>query len=88
MSDRYVIHTRDHNTVTGEITVNNMMGVQVGGPHGTWINRDDVASIRTLGNRHAVDYCDADSKRGTGTGMCNAPLDHLGQCPRAGRHTA
>lgn len=30
--------------------------------------------------------CEADSKRGTGTGLCDAPLDEHGNCPRADRH--
>jgi hypothetical protein len=35
---------------------------------------------------HAVTHCDADAVRGTGTGVCDAPLDARGACPRADRH--
>lgn len=30
--------------------------------------------------------CDANSRKGTGTGVCDAPLDAHGQCPRADEH--
>lgn len=30
--------------------------------------------------------CDAEATRGTGTGMCDRPLDERGQCDRAGAH--
>ena len=30
--------------------------------------------------------CEADAKRGTGTGVCDTPLDAHAQCPRAGQH--
>lgn len=30
--------------------------------------------------------CDAEARRGTGTGACDSPLDARGQCERAGRH--
>lgn len=30
--------------------------------------------------------CDALAKKGTGLGICNAPLDEHGNCPRAGQH--
>lgn len=33
-----------------------------------------------------VRKCEANSQRGTGYGMCDAPLDSHGQCPRAGAH--
>lgn len=34
-----------------------------------------------------VTRCDADARRGTGTGACDAPLDpRTGECPAAGRH--
>lgn len=32
--------------------------------------------------------CDANARRGTGTGMCDRPLDEHGQCDRAGDHLA
>lgn len=30
--------------------------------------------------------CEANAKRGTGTGMCNRPLDETGHCDREGDH--
>jgi hypothetical protein len=30
--------------------------------------------------------CDANAKRGTGTGICDRPLDEHGQCDRADKH--
>lgn len=30
--------------------------------------------------------CDANARKGTGTGMCDAPLDEHGNCPNAGNH--
>lgn len=33
-----------------------------------------------------MNRCDAEAKKGTGTGVCNAPLDEHGNCPRAGSH--
>lgn len=33
-----------------------------------------------------VEWCDAYARRGTGTGMCNRPLDSHGRCDRASDH--
>lgn len=33
-----------------------------------------------------VKRCEANAKRGTGTGMCNRPLDETGHCDREGDH--
>lgn len=30
--------------------------------------------------------CDANSRKGTGTGMCDRPLDEHGNCDRASSH--
>lgn len=30
--------------------------------------------------------CEAEAKRGTGTGACDRPLDEHGQCDRAAQH--
>lgn len=30
--------------------------------------------------------CDANAKRGTGTGICDRPLDEHGNCPNASNH--
>lgn len=32
------------------------------------------------------ELCEADSKIGTGTGVCLTPLSKQGDCPRADRH--
>ena len=39
-------------------------------------------------HRTTVRVCDAEAKRGTGTGACNRPLDSRGQCDRAASHLA
>lgn len=44
----------------------------------------ESATPRTTSSR--VETCDAYARRGTGTGMCNAPLDDHGACSRAGQH--
>lgn len=32
------------------------------------------------------ELCSALAEKGTGTGMCNAPLDEYGNCPNWGSH--
>lgn len=33
-----------------------------------------------------VERCEADARRGTGTGVCDRPLDSYGRCDRASDH--
>ena len=33
-----------------------------------------------------ADRCDRLAHKGTGVGLCNAPLDEHGECPRAHNH--
>jgi len=40
-----------------------------------------VTRVRTVASR-----CDANARRGTGTGTCDRPLDSHGQCDRASDH--
>jgi len=35
---------------------------------------------------HSLKRCEANAGRGTGTGICDAPLDSLGLCPAASKH--
>lgn len=44
-----------------------------------------VSDGKRLARKRTV-LCDANAKRGTGTGVCNRPLDEHGQCDRAGDH--
>lgn len=46
--------------------------------------REAGEKVRRERLRH--EHCEANSRRGTGTGMCGALLDEHGQCPRAGEH--
>jgi hypothetical protein len=39
-----------------------------------------------LGELDEPERCEANAKRGTGTGMCNRPLDETGHCDREGDH--
>lgn len=55
--------------------------------------KDDVAAslaytglARAREDREQLQYCDANAKRGTGTGMCGRPLDEHGYCDRASDH--
>lgn len=36
--------------------------------------------------KRPVRRCEAEARRGTGYGTCDAPLDNHGVCPRAGTH--
>lgn len=45
-----------------------------------------TAVVSEDGSKHHVRYCDANARRGTGTGICDRPLDEIGQCDRASDH--
>jgi hypothetical protein len=45
-------------------------------------NADAIGSVL----EHEDGTCEALARRGTGTGMCNRPLDERGQCDRASDH--
>lgn len=36
--------------------------------------------------KEQIKRCEAEARKGTGTGMCNQPLDEHGNCPRANDH--
>lgn len=44
------------------------------------------AEARAQGQRIRYARCEAQARKGTGTGMCDRPLDRHGNCDRAGDH--
>jgi hypothetical protein len=43
-------------------------------------------AVETPNPRHELRRCEARARRGTGTGVCAAPLDDRGYCPRGSSH--